>query len=116
MLGVGTLAGHVQASLFIGMTIVLYGLFWLAAESRVSSPRAAMLRLATNILVLAEVAILVAAPGAVALLAACPVPRPRRLRYQETVGYSFSPAQWIGLVIPGFFGRGPQLHWVSGRG
>ncbi|MFZ2422919.1 MAG: hypothetical protein WA029_17440, partial [Anaerolineae bacterium] len=25
--------------------------------------------------------------------------------------YSLSPSQWIGLVVPAFFGRGPQLHW-----
>ena len=111
LLGVGTLAGHVQASLFIGMTIVLYGLFWLAAEWRVSSPRAAMLRLVTNILVLAGVAILVAAPVLLPSLQLAPYLDRAAWRYQETVGYSFSPAQWIGLVIPGFFGRGPQLHW-----
>jgi hypothetical protein len=31
--------------------------------------------------------------------------------YQEAAGYSLSPAQWIGWLVPGFFGRGPQLHW-----
>ncbi len=31
--------------------------------------------------------------------------------YAETAGYSLSPAQWIGWLIPGFFGRGPQFHW-----
>ncbi len=31
--------------------------------------------------------------------------------YQEAAGYSIAPAQWIGLLIPGFFGRTPQFHW-----
>ena len=31
--------------------------------------------------------------------------------YTEAAGYSLSPAQWIGWLIPGFFGRGPQFHW-----
>ena len=31
--------------------------------------------------------------------------------YQETVAFSLAPAQAIGLLTPGFFGRGPALHW-----
>jgi disulfide bond formation protein DsbB len=31
--------------------------------------------------------------------------------YVQSVGFSLSPAQLIGLLIPGFFGRGPALHW-----
>ncbi len=27
------------------------------------------------------------------------------------MGYSLAPAQAIGLLTPGFFGRGPALHW-----
>ena len=111
LLGIATLAGHVQASLFIGMTIVLYGLFWLVFEWRVTSPRTAVLRLVANIGVLAGVAILLAAPVLIPSLQLAPYLDRAGWRYQETVGYSLSPAQWIGLAIPGFFGRGPQLHW-----
>ncbi len=25
--------------------------------------------------------------------------------------YSIAPAQWIGSLIPGFFGPTPQFHW-----
>ena len=111
LLGVGTLAGHVQASLFIGMTVVLYGLFWLVFELQVSSTAAALLRLVASVGVLAGVAILVAAPVLVPSLQLAPYLDRAAWHYQETVGYSLSPAQWIGLAIPGFFGRGPQLHW-----
>jgi hypothetical protein len=31
--------------------------------------------------------------------------------YVQTVGFSLSPAQLIGLLAPGFFGRGPAFHW-----
>ena len=31
--------------------------------------------------------------------------------YTQAAGYSLSPAQCIGWLIPGFFGRGPQFHW-----
>jgi hypothetical protein len=31
--------------------------------------------------------------------------------YTQAAGYSLAPAQWIGWLIPGFFGRGPQFHW-----
>jgi len=31
--------------------------------------------------------------------------------YQESVAYSLAPAQMVGLLSPGFFGRGPALHW-----
>ena len=31
--------------------------------------------------------------------------------YVESVGFSLSPAQLIGLLVPGFFGRGPAFHW-----
>ena len=31
--------------------------------------------------------------------------------YQDTVAYSLAPTQAIGLITPGFFGRGPALHW-----
>ena len=31
--------------------------------------------------------------------------------YQDTVAFSLAPTQAIGLITPGFFGRGPALHW-----
>lgn len=31
--------------------------------------------------------------------------------YTQSAGFSLSPAQLIGWLIPGFFGRGPQFHW-----
>ena len=111
LLGIGTLAGHVQASLFIGMAAVLYGLFWLYFEAQVTTAGRALLRLLLSLVVLAGVAILVAAPLLIPSLQLAPYLDRAAWRYQETVGYSLAPPQLVGLVAPGFFGRGPQLHW-----
>src|SRR5262249_1645389 len=31
--------------------------------------------------------------------------------YQDTTAFSLAPAQLLGILTPGFFGRGPALHW-----
>ena len=31
--------------------------------------------------------------------------------YEQATQYSLPPAQLIGLLVPGFFGRGPQNAW-----
>ena len=31
--------------------------------------------------------------------------------YAQASAYSLSPAQLVGLLVPGFFGRDPALHW-----
>ncbi|MFZ1627335.1 MAG: hypothetical protein WAV70_00285, partial [Anaerolineae bacterium] len=58
---------------------------------------------------------------ALAFLLAAPVLLPAALHtpftqradfsYGQASQFSLSPSQWIGLVVPAFFGRGPQLHW-----
>ena len=113
LLGIATLAGHIQSTLFIGVTVVLYGLFWLYFE--LQEPGAVLkevvLRLMGNTALLAVVGILIAAPVLLPAIQLSQYTARAGWDYQQTVGYSLSPAQWIGLVVPGFFGRGPQLHW-----
>ncbi len=113
LLGIATLAGHIQSTLFIGVTVVLYGLFWLFFELQESgaAARQAVLRLVGNTALLAAVGILIAAPVLLPAIQLAQYTARASWNYQETVGYSLSPAQWIGLIVPGFFGRGPQLHW-----
>ncbi len=112
LLGVGTLAGHIQATLFIGLTTVLYGAFWLWFEAREQGRAgAATIRLLVILAVLAGVGLLIAAPVLLPTLQLTQYTARAGWRYQETVGYSLAPAQWIGFLVPGFFGRGPQLHW-----
>jgi len=113
LLGIATLAGHIQSTLFVGVAVVLYGLFWLYFELQApgAAARPAVLRLAGHTLLLALVGFLIAAPVLLPAVQLAGATARADWDYQQTVGYSLSPAQWIGLVIPGFFGRGPQLHW-----
>ncbi len=64
LLGIATLAGHIQTTLFIGVVVVLYGLFWLYFELQEPGVewRRATIRLAINTAVLAGIGILIAAP------------------------------------------------------
>lgn len=118
LLGIATLAGHIQATLFIGLAAVLYGGFWLWFEAREAEHTdrryqvtAAAIRLLADLAVLAGVGFLIAAPVLLPALELTQYTSRAGWSYQETVGYSLSPAQWIGFLVPGFFGRGPQLHW-----
>lgn len=113
LLGIATLAGHIQSTLFIGVAVLLYGLFWLYFELQEpgATVRPALLRLAGSTLLLAAMGMLIAAPVLLPAVQLAGYTARASWDYQQTVGYSLSPAQWIGLVVPGFFGRGPQLHW-----
>ncbi len=106
LLGIGTLAGHLQMTLFIGLALAIYTLLdtWLTGPS--SLPR--------NLAFLLLVAVVAMGLAAVVLLPAVEMTRHTARaawNYGQTVGFSLSPAQWIGLLIPAFFGRGPQFHW-----
>jgi hypothetical protein len=116
-LGIATLAGHIQATLFIGTGAALYGAFWLLGAilsqrgAGRSETAALFVRYLVSLAILAAVAFLIAAPVLLPALQLTQYTARADWGYQETVGYSLSPAQWIGFVVPGFFGRGPQLHW-----
>jgi len=113
LLGIATLAGHAQVTLFIALALALYTalelyLAWGQAPHRLV---ASLLRYLIYLLACILVAFLLAA---VVLLPALELTRHTARatwEYQQAVEYSLSPAQWIGLLIPGFFGRGPQFHW-----
>jgi hypothetical protein len=111
LLAVATLAGHIQATLFIGLALIIYSALrlWLHREDPLLRQRAiaALISLCTCLLVTFLFTAPILLPGLE--LAA----RTARVNwnYQQTAGYSLSPAQWIGWLIPGFFGRGPQFHW-----
>jgi hypothetical protein len=115
LLGVATLAGHIQATLVVGLAVTLYGLFWLLFESREAASRsqvmAALARMVSRVVVLGGIACLVAAPVLLPAVQLAQATTRAEWTYQQAVGYSLAPPQWIGWLIPGFFGRGPQLHW-----
>ncbi|MCS7222475.1 MAG: hypothetical protein N0A15_14485 [Anaerolineae bacterium] len=109
LLGIGTLAGHPQMSFFISLTLVLDTTLYLLLQPqwRNSAILLAAMRLASVVII----ASLVAAP---VLWPAWELARHSSRAtwdYVQSVSYSLSPAQAIGLIVPGFFGRGPQFHW-----
>jgi len=135
LLGVATLAGHAQITLFILLALALYSAFWLYLKwgergstglatglpasrfpnlpiyQSTNLPVYQFTRLPVYLLTCCLVAFLLAA---IVLLPGLELTRHTARAtwdYQQTVGYSLSPAQWIGLLIPGFLGRGPQFHW-----
>jgi hypothetical protein len=119
LLGVATLAGHPQVTLFIVLALGVYTFFeWVAGErsagDSVVRPRATALRALRLLAHLATCCVVAGLLAAVILLPGLELSRytgRAGWSYQESVGYSLSPAQWIGLLVPGFFGRGPQFHW-----
>lgn len=108
-LGLAALAGHPQTILIIVLALVALALLEIYFTP---APRAALaLALAGRLLITLALAFLLAAP--VLLPAALHTPFTQRadFSYGQASQFSLSPSQWIGLVVPAFFGRGPQLHW-----
>jgi hypothetical protein len=111
LLALGTLAGHIQATLFIWLALAFYTVAWLYLNREAAWPgRRALWGLAYGALTLA-VTVLLAAPVLLPALQLTAYTARATWNYQEAAGYSIAPAQWIGLLMPGFFGRAPQFHW-----
>jgi hypothetical protein len=105
LLGIATLAGHLQVTIFIGLALTIYTVLHALTSGR------SLLTVSRPFFLTAVVAL---GLSAVVLLPAWEMAQhtPRAAwDYGQTVSFSLSPAQWIGLLVPGFFGRGPQFHW-----
>ena len=115
LLAIATLAGHIQATLFIVLALVIYSLFWLWLHRELTPIPCHARRLSTRLLVYLSTCLLVsfllAAPILLPALQLTGYTARAGWSYTQTAGYSLSPAQLIGWLIPGFFGRGPQFHW-----
>jgi hypothetical protein len=136
LLAVSSYAGHAQSTLYVGLALALYTLGWLVQtwlapgpqvglrteQGDVRAEQAGMVtgpeRRCTVLHALAlGVAVVVTATllmGPI-LLPAMEMTRytvRAEFTYQDAVAYSLAPVQaLVGLVTPGFFGRGPALHW-----
>lgn len=113
LFALANLAGHAQSSLYIGLALAVYTcFFWLTGEAgwQRGTTRARVLIVATPLTALL-VALLFSAPILLPAIELSSFTTRSEFTYQDTVGYSLSPAQMIGLITPGFFGRGPALHW-----
>jgi hypothetical protein len=111
LLAVGSLAGHIQATLFIGLALVIYSACWLWLRRADADFRSRAAHLLVSLSTCFLVSFLLAAPILLPALELAGYTARVNWNYQQTAGYSLAPAQWIGWLIPGFFGRGPQFHW-----
>ena len=111
LLAVGSLAGHIQATLFIGLALVIYSAFWLWLRRADAGFGACAAHLLVSLSTCFLVSLLLSAPILLPALELAGYTARVNWNYQQAAGYSLAPAQWIGWLIPGFFGRGPQFHW-----
>ncbi|HRW08251.1 MAG TPA: YfhO family protein [Caldilineaceae bacterium] len=112
-------AGHAQSTFYIGMILALFTLGhwalkaseWRSAHKTktVSLPR--VIAVLQYPLITATLTILLTAPILLPAMELARFTERDSFTYQDTVAYSLAPAQVIGVFTPGFFGRGPALHW-----
>lgn len=98
-------AGHIQPYLFILLVLVIYAVYmgWLYRHQR--KPILLMLVLAFAVGI---------GLSAVTLLPALELARlsvRSAFTYAEAAQFSLPPLELVGLVVPGFFGRGPAAAW-----
>lgn len=111
LLALSTFAGHAQSTLYIGLTLALLLFFTVLVQWRESTERTRLRPRVGALVVTGVLAALLAAPLLLPVLQHTPLTARADFSYQDTVGYSLAPVQMIGAVAPGFFGRGPALHW-----
>jgi hypothetical protein len=132
LLALSSYAGHAQSTLYVGLALAVYTLGWLVRTWFAAGPhggvqtgrvgaettetRRARRRTALHALALAGgvvvIAVLLMGPLLLPALEMTRYTVRAELTYQEAVAYSLAPVQaLVGFVTPGFFGRGPALHW-----
>jgi hypothetical protein len=118
VLAVAALAGHGQMLLFVGLTLGLYVVYRLVRAVNGPWSLAARDRLRRRAGQVLGLALLIAAVGAGgAALTLVPGYQMAghtgrgHLTYQEATRYSLPPRALIGLLAPGFYGRGPANFW-----
>ncbi len=102
-LGIATLAGHIQITLFIALTLALYTLH---------QGRRLLLHSLTRYLV--PCCLVAFCTAALALIPSYEMAGHTvraEMSYQEASRYSLPPVGLVGLFIPGLFGRGPADFW-----
>lgn len=113
VLAIATLAGHIQITLFILLTLGFYTLWHIIVRWQ-TTPRFPPPTLIQPILLLLTTLTITIGLSALLLLPAYQMSQhtPRaELPYDEAAQYSLHPAQMLGLLVPNYFGRDPALHW-----
>ena len=121
LFAIANYAGHAQSSYYLGLAVGIYSLgllgvkYWELAPA--GSHRTALRHSLANLRYPFTIFILTALLTAPILLPAfemLPYTQRADFDYQDTVSYSLAPAPaFIGLLTPGFFGRGPWTYWGS---
>ncbi len=128
LLALAFFAGHIQAFLFIVMALVLFAVFyawdsWDADKRGRTQEEFKDLRVHPRLfasygrplfmlIVVALVALGLAAPALLPSIEMTQNSTRTEFSYEQAAQYSLPPAELIGLLVPGFFGRGPQNAWA----
>ena len=128
-LGIATLAGHIQITLFIAFALALYTLCLgasfhpslpgrgrgrvdtLKRISKLSLLRSLVYPLTRYLVPCCLVALCLAALALIPSYEMASHTVRAEMTYQEASRYSLPPVGLVGLIIPGLFGRGPAGFW-----
>ena len=108
--GLSVYAGHAQSTLYVGLAGGVITLGWLLVQ-RPAAWLPWLVWTGGRLLTVAALALLLAAPVLLPSLELSGHTERAAFTYQDTTAFSLAPTQLIGLITPGFFGRGPALHW-----
>ena len=123
LFSVANYAGHAQSSYYIGLALSVYALAvvavsWSAVwQDDTRDPLAwrtilPLLQPLGYVALVALVTLLLTAPLLLPALELTGYTARGDFTYQDTIAYSLAPTQALaGVITPGFFGRGPALHW-----
>lgn len=119
LFAIGTYAGHAQSTFYIALAIGLYTLGhavgpFLTDDKSVPPAitwREVIRIYITPLLLFYLLGALLTAPIVLPAYELTGYTERSSFTYQDTVAFSLAPTQAIGMLTPGFFGRGPALHW-----
>ena len=121
LFAIANYAGHAQSSYYLAMIVAIYSLgfsgvdYWenLARGSHTTALRQSLPSLQYPLTVFILTALL-SAPILLPAFEMLPYTQRGEFDYQDTVSYSLAPGPaFIGMLTPGFFGRGPWDYWGS---
>ncbi len=118
LFALGNYAGHAQSSLYVGLALILYFGFWIVnfgmsnTLSAIRNSQFAIRNLKYPLLT-CTLALLLTAPILLPAIEMTSYTERANFTYQDAIAYSLDPVQALsGMLSPGFFGRGPSLHWT----